>query len=159
MYPPKVQDQDVLAVIRDLSANAQLPSGAAVRTVLAQRYGSRGGVTRIYRLLANERARQGATLRSPVGLGLLEQENRNLREMLQHQRQREGAHQAYWSRAVDQLRERVVALEAQVHQALTADAVTETLKREVAAAETRAGQLEVQLRAFGPAPNRGESDR
>ena len=106
MYPPKVEDKEVLTVIRDLSVGGALPSGAAVRAALARRYGSRGGVTRIYRLLADERTRRGTTALSSVGAALLEQENRNLRELLQHQRQREDAHQAYWNREVGRLRER-----------------------------------------------------
>ena len=35
MYPPKVEDKEVLAVIRDLSGGGALPSGAAVRAALA----------------------------------------------------------------------------------------------------------------------------
>jgi hypothetical protein len=157
MYPPKVEDKEVVAVIRDLCVNGALPSGAAVRAALAHRYGSRGGVTRIYRLLASERARRGASALSSVGAGLLEQENRNLRELLQHQRQREDAHQAHWNREVGRLRERVSALEPLVRQAATGRALTEALKQEVQGADTRAGQLEVQLRVFGPAANRGNS--
>jgi hypothetical protein len=159
MYPPKVEDQQIKGVIRELTVDGRPPSGAAVRVALASRYGSRGGVTRIYRLLANERERQGGTTLSPVGLGLLEQENRNLRELLQHQRQREDAHQAHWNREVGQLRERVRVLEALVQQAVAAGDLSETLKREVEGAEIRSGQLEVQLRAFGPAAGRGRSDR
>jgi hypothetical protein len=157
MYPPKVEDKEVLAVIRDLSVGGALPSGAAVRAALAHRYGSRGGVTRIYRLLASERARRGNTALSAVGAALLEQENRNLRELLEHQRQREDAHQAYWNREVGRLRERVSALEPLVQQAATRAEVTEALKQEVQGAETRAGQLDVQLRTFGPAANRRNS--
>jgi hypothetical protein len=157
MYPPKVEDKEVLAVIRDLSGGGALPSGAAVRAALAERFGSRGGVTRIYRLLAGERARRGTTALSTVGAALLEQENRNLRELLQHQRQREDAHQAYWNREVGRLRERVSALEPVVQQAATRGEVSEALKQEVQGAETRAGQLDVQLRTFGPAANRGNS--
>jgi hypothetical protein len=155
MFPPKVEDKEVQAVIRELSVGGSLPSGAAVRGALARRYGSRGGVTRIYRLLASERARRGSTSLSAVGAGLLEQENRNLRELLAHQRQREDAHQTYWNREVGQLRERVSALEPLVQQSAARGEVTEVLKQEVQGAETRAGQLDVQLRAFGPAANRG----
>lgn len=157
MYPPKVEDKEVLTVIRDLSVGGPLPSGVAVRNALERRYGSRGGVARIYRLLASERARRGTTALSSVGAALLEQENRNLRELLQHQRQREDAHQAHWNREVGRLRDRVSALEPLVQEAAVRGEVSEALKQEVQGAETRAGQLEVQLRAFGPAANRGSS--
>lgn len=156
MYPPKVEDKEVLAVIRELSAGGVLPSGAAVRAALARRYQSRGGVTRIYRLLASERARRGSAALSAVGVGLLEQENRNLRELLQQQRQREDAHQVYWNREVGRLRERVDALQPLVQQAAARGEVNEALQKEVQGAETRAGQLDVQLRVFGPAASRGK---
>ena len=152
MHPPKVEDKDVLAIIREGSARGELPSGAELRRMLTQRYGSRGGVARIYRLLAGERVRRGGTALSPIGIGLLEQENRNLRELLQHQRQREDAHQVHWERQLGDLRDRVRALEALVRQSAAAG---EALEREVERTETRAGQLEVQLRAFGPAAGRG----
>jgi hypothetical protein len=157
MYPPKVEDTRVQVLIRELTADGILPSGAAVRAALARRHGSRGGVARIYRLLASERARIGGTQLSPVGAALLEQENRNLRELLQQQRQREDAHQVHWDRQVGQLRERVRALELLVQQAAASGVATDELKRNVQAAETRTGQLEVQLRVFGPAATRGNS--
>ena len=53
----------------------------------------------------------------------------------------EDAHQVYWNREVGQLRARVRALESLVRQA----------------AETRAGQLDVQVRTFGPAAGRAQS--
>jgi hypothetical protein len=159
MYPPKVQDRDVQAVIRELAAEGRSPSGAAVRAALAERFGSRGGVARIYRLLANERARRGGTTLASAGMGLLEQENRNLRELLAHQRQREDAHQAHWNREIGQLRERVRTLEESLQRAVAAGEVNAALKREVEAAEIRTGQIEVQLRAFGPAAGSGKTER
>jgi hypothetical protein len=154
MYPPKVTDEQVQRVIRELGARGELPSGNAVREALAEQYRSRGGVARIYRLLAGERARLGRTPLSPVGAGLLEVENRNLREQLKQAREREDAHQVYWSREVGQLRERVRTLETLVNQAAVAGEVTEALRREVQGADTRAGQLDVQIRTFGPAAGR-----
>jgi hypothetical protein len=156
MHPPKVEDRQVEALIRELTVAGALPSGAAVRAELARRYGSRGGVTRIYRLLAAERTQRGTTALSSISVRLLEQENRNLRELLQHQRQREDAHQAHWNRQVGELRERVRALEPLLQQAALSGTVTDALKKEVQGADIRAGQLEVQIRTFGPATNRGE---
>jgi hypothetical protein len=157
MYPPKVTDEQVQSLIRELAAAGDFPSGAAVRDALEQRYGSRGGVSRIYRVLAGEHARLGSTPLSPVGIGLLELENRNLREQLKQSRQREDAHQVYWDREVGQLRARVRTLELQVRQAVIAGEIGEALKLEVQGADTRAGQLEIQVRVFGPASNRAKS--
>jgi hypothetical protein len=154
MHPPKVEDPEVQALIRELTVGGALPSGAAVRAELARRYGSRGGVTRMYRLLAAERAQHGSSALSSIGVRLLEQENRNLRELLRQQRQREDAHQAHWNRQVGELRERVRALEALVQQAVFSGDVPEALRKEVQATEIRGGQLEVQIRTFGPATNR-----
>jgi hypothetical protein len=159
MYPPKVSDEAVLAMIRELAGVGALPSGAAVRGGLQQRYQSRGGVARIYRLLAKEKARLGGTTLSPIAAGLLEQENLNLRELLKAARQREDAHQAHWNREVGWLRERVDALEPLVRQASGGDACGNALRQHVAEAETRAGQLEVQVRTFGPAAHRGQSGK
>ena len=153
MYPPKVGDNEIRTLIRDLTVDGKLPTGAGLRAALAERYGSRGGVTRIYRLLAAETARLGSVPRSPIGIGLVEQENRNLREQLQLARQREDAHQAYWTRQVTELRQRVQNLEPLVQQP-TADAVSGAVRQEVQGAGVRAGQLEVMVRTFGPAAGR-----
>ena len=157
VYPPKVTDDAVLSLIRDLGGQGAFPSGARVRLALAQRYRSRGGVKRIYRLLAAEQARVGTTALSPIGIGLLEQENRNLREQLRATRQREDAQQAHWNWEVGRLRTRIEALEPLVQQAAASGAVDASLRRQVQEAEIRAGQLEVGLRIFGPAANRDRS--
>jgi hypothetical protein len=159
MYPPKVTDDQVLRLILQLSVDGKLPSGAAVRQALQRQYRSRGGVARIYRLLASERVGGGSPRLSSVGIGLLEQENRNLGEQLKQLRQREDVHQVYWSREVGQLRERVRALELLVQQAAAFSHISDALKQEVQGAETRAGQLEVQIRVFGPAAGRAQSGK
>jgi hypothetical protein len=159
MYPPKIDDDKIRSVIRELSRSGKAPSGAALRSELATRYGSRGGVSRIYRLLAAATPGPAQQAPGPIASRLLEQEVRNLRELLDQVRQREDAHQAYWNREIGKLRERVSALEPLVQDAAARGEVTETLKREVQGADTRGGQLEVQLRAFGPAANRGNSAR
>jgi hypothetical protein len=157
MYPPKVSDEAVLGLIRELTELGRLPSGAVVRSALARRFRSRGGVTRIYRLLARERVRLDSKSPSNISTRLLEQENRNLREQLTAARQRDDAHQAHWNREVGQLRARVDALESAVLSASPAGEVSEALRQQVQQAEVRAGQLEVQIRTFGPAANRGKT--
>jgi hypothetical protein len=154
MYPPKVSDEAVLAVIRELAGLGPLPSGAAVRLELERRYQSRGGVERIYRLLTSEKLRLGSATLSPIAAGLLEQENLNLREQLNAAHQREDAHQTHWNREVGRLRDRVDALEPLVRQAASKGEVNDELGRQVEQAETRVGQLEVQIRTFGPAAQR-----
>lgn len=52
----QVTDRQVHDVIRDLAERDGRVSGAAVRAELLRRHGARGGVARIYRLLAQGRA-------------------------------------------------------------------------------------------------------
>jgi hypothetical protein len=151
MYPPKVTDQQIIAMIRALSASGTLPSGVAFRAALEVRYRSRGGVARIYRLLDIARGHEAGASTSAIGSRLLDVENQNLRMQLKELYQRETLHQAHWNREVGQLRERLGALEQRVTQT---EAVPDSLRKEVQAAETRAGQLEVLIRAFGPAAYR-----
>jgi hypothetical protein len=157
MYPPKVQDEQIRSLVQELTIDGKPPSGAAVRAALASRYGSRGGVTRIYRLLAQQSPREVATPMSAVTSRLLEVENQNLREQLQHLRQREDAHQVHWRRVVGELWQRLRTLESLVSQAAAAGEITEALRQDVQAAEIRAGQIDVLLRAFGPGANRDSS--
>jgi len=138
MYPPKVTDEEVHQLIRELADDGQLPSGAAVRDALQRHYPCRGGVTRIYRLLASECARRGSVPVSAIGIGLLALENRNLREQLKHAREREDTHRVYWNREVGQLRERVQSLELRMKQAVASGQFGEALHQDVQAAETRA---------------------
>lgn len=157
MYPPKVADTEIRHVIQELTVEGKLPSGATVRAELAQRYKSRGGVARIYRLLAAEASELGRSSPASVAGRLLEQEVRNLREQLQRSREREEAHQAHWSKQVRDLWQRVEVLEPKVNQALANGAVGEEVRQEVREADLKAGRLDVLLRAFGPAPGGAKS--
>jgi hypothetical protein len=155
MNPAKVGDGTIRQLIRELSANGRPPSGVVVRRALQDRYGSRGGVRRIYRLLSAEVAVIQGAPTSSVNARLLEQEVRNLREQLKQLRQREDAQQVYWTREVGQLRQQVQALESAPGR--SADGAD--LSAPVRQAEIRAGQLEVMVRTFGPAAGRGQGER
>ena len=144
MYPPKVSNAEVRAVIRNMSTGAALPSGAAVREALRARYGSRGGVSRIYRLLADERR----TLAPPAVQGDVE----SLREQLQAMQgraeraeERELAHQTRWALEIDQLRQKLLSLESVLHQARLDRENSERLRQRLQASEQRVAMLEQQL--------------
>jgi TolA-binding protein len=154
MYPPKVQDDQIRAVIRELTINGRPPSGAALRDALARRYGSRGGVARIYSLLGSAAKPAQVSPSASIATRLLEHENGNLREQLKHAREREEAHQQYWAREIGQLRQQIQALESAIAQATAAGQVSENLRQRLRDAEVRGGQLEVALRVFGPAAGR-----
>ena len=144
MQAPKVSNQDVRAMIRSMTVGETLPSGAAVRAALAASFGSRGGVARIYRILAEERARLVPTP-EPGSLESLQQEVRSLREKLARTEAREDAHQTYWAEEVDRLRQKLLVLEPLAHQARVAGDVQQLLRHQLQAAELRAARLEEQL--------------
>ncbi len=144
VYPPKVTDSEVLALIRELAVDASRPSGAAVRTALNKRFGSRGGVARIYRLLAEERIR--STPAPPVGsIEFMQREVELLRERLAQSQEREYAHQTRWAEEVDRLRLKVAALEPLAQLARVSGFSDELSRHRLQAAERRAAMLEQQL--------------
>lgn len=144
MYPPRASDADVRVVIAELTVGRTLPSGVAVRAALAARFGSRGGVARIYRLLSRERVRLEPAP-EPGSVGALEAELRAVREKLARAEQREDAHQARWAEEVDRLRQQIANLEPLARQALAARDSVELLRHQLQAAQLRAATLERQL--------------
>jgi hypothetical protein len=112
--------------------------------VLNERFGSRGGVARIYRLLAEERVR--LTAPPPVGsVEAMRHEVEALREKLARAEEREYAHQSRWAEEVDQLRLKLAALEPLAKQLRISGASDDLLRHRLQAAERRAAALEQQL--------------
>ena len=144
MYPPKVSDAEVRVVIRELMVGRTLPSGAAVRAALAVRFGSRGGVARMYRLLAEERQRL-TPVPEPDSVEALQREVQALRERAERAEHREEAHQSHWAEEVDRLRMQVLGPLPQ--QGRMAGEGSDLLRHQLQAAEQRAARLEVQLMA------------
>jgi hypothetical protein len=144
MYPPRVSSAEVRALIQQLTVGKALPSGASVRTALKERFGSRGGVARIYRLLAEERVRLTPT---PVAgsVEALQREIEVLRGRLARVEEREYAHQTLWAEEVDQLRLKLAAVEPLVKEARIWSSSGELLRYRLQAAERRAAMLEQQL--------------
>jgi hypothetical protein len=145
MYPPRVSDAEVLALIRKLTVARALPSGAATRTALDERFGSRGGVARIYRLLAEERVRL-VPAAVPGSVDALQCEIEVLRGKLARAEEREYAHQSLWAEEVDQLRLKLANLEPLLaKEARISRSSDELLRHRLQAAERRAAALEQQL--------------
>jgi predicted RNase H-like nuclease (RuvC/YqgF family) len=144
MYRPRVSNAEVRALIQGLTLGRTLPSGAAVRSELKERYGSRGGVARIYRLLAQERVRLAPT---PVvgSVEALQQEIELLRGKLVGAEEREYAHQRRWAEEVDQLRMKLATLAPLEKEVRISHASDELLRHRLQAAERRAAALEQQL--------------
>lgn len=132
--------------VRELTVDKRLPSGAAVRAALQRQYGARGGVLRIYRLLAAERVRH-VPVPQP---GELESLRRDLEEMTQRATRaeyREEAHQTRWAEELDGLRQKVQALEPLAEHARAALETCALLRHQLRAAELRAAALEQQVLA------------
>jgi hypothetical protein len=148
MYPPHVSDKDIQHLIRDLTEGNQLPSGAQLRAAMQRRFGSRGGVTRIYRLLARMQAKppiQYSTPSSTEDVGKLRREIHTLSEALKLAEHREQAHQSRWAMEVDRLRQQLTTLEPLALQSKAALDTAELLRRQLHAAHVRISVLESQL--------------
>ena len=52
MRPPLISEELIKAAIREAAAQSGRVTGVAVRAILARRHGNRGGVARIYRVIA-----------------------------------------------------------------------------------------------------------
>ena len=154
MHPPRVSDAEVRAVIAELMVGAILPSGASIRARLQERFGSRGGVARIYRLLSQERARLTPAL-EPGSVEALQRELKALHQKLARAEEREDAHQARWAKEVDRLRLQVAALEPIAKQARSAGQVNELLRHELQASERRVAAMEQQLHRISPREEEG----
>jgi hypothetical protein len=147
MYPPRVSTAQVQAVIRELTVEAMLPAGAALRRELHLRFGARCGVARIYRILAAERRRL-----APVAkIGSFEDLQRELaamRDRAERAEAREEAHQSRWAAEVDRLRMRLQALESETTQVRRDRGAITLLRHQLQAAEQRAAAFEEQVIAL-----------
>jgi len=157
MYPPHVSDREIQLVIRDLTVEDQLPSGAQLRAVLRARFGSRGGVSRIYRLLGNERSAKKpvVAVQAQGDVGKLEREVESLRKALQLAEHREQAHQSRWAMEVDRLRQQVTSLESQASRTKAAMDTAELLRHQLHAAHVRIAVLEQQVLDVAGAGEKG----
>jgi hypothetical protein len=155
MYPSRVSDQDIQHLIRELTDGTQLPSGAQLRAAMQKRFGSRGGVTRVYRLLASVQAKPSIQYSTPVNaedVGKLQHQIQALSEALKLADHREQAHQSRWALEVDRLRQQLATLEPLALQAKAALDAAELLRRQLHAAHVRISVLESQLIDAPPIP-------
>lgn len=157
VYPPKVTDSQVRTLIREMSATGSRPTGAALRAALAERYGSRGGVSRIYRLLADAtRTVAAAPAVAPAaapaaGASASVTEGSQLealRAELALAVAREESHQGRWAMEIDRLRQALAAAEPLAHEARHLRSSGELLRQQLQAAERRISELEEQIIAM-----------
>jgi hypothetical protein len=143
---PRIRTVEVQTVIRELTVGSTLPAGAVVRRALESRFGARGGVARIYRILGDERRRL-IPVAEPGSVEVLQRELAAMRERAERAEVREEAHQSHWAGEVDRLRMKLQALEPQSIQGRRDREGTELLRHQLRAAEQRAARLEEQLLA------------
>ena len=147
MRPPILTEQSIRAAIRELAASGERITGVAVRKLLAARYGARGGVARVYRLIEEARAgdrgrseREGATRSTS-------EESREAAigraDLAEH---RERTHQERWARETDALRARLAAAEQAARDAEVARRRVAELSRALASAQARIAHLEERPR-------------
>jgi len=125
-----------------------------LRSTLKSRYGSRGGVARIYRLLSEVRTEQSVA-RQIQPAEILERDLEAMRERAERAEQREEVHQSRWAVEVDYLRGQMATLEPLAQQAKASLETVGLLRRQLRVAEARIAMLEQQLLEEGE--GRGQS--
>ncbi len=139
MRPPLLTDEAITAVMTEIQGLGRRVTGVAVRTLLHQRYGARGGVARIYRLVAeattpvqlpsvprsvSEESREAAIARAEVA------------------EERERVHQVRWAREMDALRSKVDATDRLQQELTLYRTRVSELTRALASAHSRIVELE-----------------
>jgi hypothetical protein len=151
MRPPLLTEESIRAAIRELAASGERVTGVAVRSLLAARYGARGGVARVYRLVHEaERAPRGPAVARP-GVRIASDESREAavaRADLAEERER--VHQQRWARETDALRTRLAAAEQAARDGEIAKLRLADLGRALASAQARIAALERALAERSP---------
>lgn len=109
----QLRDSQIVGVIRELDARGDRVSGAAVRAELARRFGARGGVARVYRLLHAQR--QGFRHEESANLAervrVLEAQLAAMTERAERAEYRELVHQDRAAIEIHNLREKLRQLQ------------------------------------------------
>jgi hypothetical protein len=134
----------IRSVIQELTVGNVLPSGARLRAELADRFGSRGGVARMYRILAEERRRREPPP-DPQSVAVLQEEAQAQRKRAELAVFRERSHQTRWAAEVDRLRLKVAELEPLAEQTQMVNTTNILLRHQLQAAERRITHLEQQV--------------
>jgi hypothetical protein len=143
MRPPLLSEESIRTAIREIAASGERVTGVSVRGLLSSRYGARGGVARIYRLVHEAQAAPRDSPASRARGPVLSRESREAalaRADLAEQRER--VHQERWARETDALRTRLARAEAAAHDGEIAKQRVVDLSRALASAQARIAALE-----------------
>ena len=147
--PPRLPDTTILELIDELRGRFPVLTGTQLRAELERRYGTRGGVSRIYRLLNQATSPRPSPSPSSHTISDTADPQSELAAALERARlaeHREEAHQARWAAEIHQLREQVRTLNHAAHRLPVLEAELQDRSRELAAAYKRLADLESQLR-------------
>jgi hypothetical protein len=151
LRPPLLSEESIRAAIRELAASDERLTGVAVRRLLAARYGARGGVARIYRLVHEaQRARRGPDVPRPGGRIASDESREAAIARADLAEERERVHQRRWARETDALRTRLAAAEQAARDGEIAKLRLADLGRALASAQARIAALERTLAEHAP---------
>ncbi len=145
MRPPLVTEQAIRTAVREVAARGGRVTGVAVRALLLKRHGTRGGVSRVYRLIEEVRGeqRESATRRGQAPRSADTTESREAAiERANLAEHRERTHQERWARETDALRARLAAAEQAARDAEVSARRIGELARALASAQARIAELE-----------------
>jgi hypothetical protein len=140
MRPRLLTDEMIAGAIRDLAARGRV-TGVAVRALLLQRYGAKGSVSRVYRLMGASREPMPAPRR---GLTTMD-DPRCAAEALERAalaEERERAHQSRWARETDALRVQLADAQQGAREVHDLRLRVAQLRQALAAAQARVVHLE-----------------
>jgi hypothetical protein len=151
MRPRILSDEAIRTAVADLRAAGERVTGLKLRNLLAARFGARGGVERIYRILDELNGPDRAALPRPAPVvPPPSDESREAAiaraDLAEH---RELAHQERWARETDALRTRLAAAEQAARDVEYAARRVAELSRALATAQARIAALEQILRERG----------
>jgi len=145
MRPRLLTDDMILSVIADLAVEGRV-TGVAVRRLLAQRYGAKGSVARIYRLMGEAHAKPPlAPPRAVAPADPRAVDDALARVALAEERER--VHQVRWARETDALRARLQDAEQGARDVPTLRLKIAELQRSLGVAQRRIEELESALRS------------
>jgi len=151
--PPRLTDSQIQQVIDELRRRRGAVTGLELRADLQRRYGHRGGVTRVYRLLRQAALPHPApsppTPLPACDLSDLQAQLAAALERAQLAEHREEAHQARWAGEIHALREQVRTLHDGSHRLRIVETELLDRSRELASAYLRMSDLESKLHTLG----------
>ena len=144
--PPRLPDNEILALIAELRARHPALTGTRLREELTLRHGSPCGVARIYRLLRVATTPPPPPPRDSTAPS--SDPSAELTAALERARlaeHREQAHQDRWAGEIHELREQARTFREAAHRLPQLEAALQDRSRELAAAYKRIADLEAQL--------------